>query len=126
MLAASLKEHPLHKLPPAGPRRFESSLRQALARPIAVGSALLSWQAARLVKAAEAGSGWEIELGRRSLAIQRATAAEAKEEDAYVASALAIAGLFSDARAAGARRSGLLDEWAADYRLLALVYAHVP
>ncbi len=126
MLAASLKEHPLHKLPPPGPRRFESSLRQALARPIAVGSALLSWQAARLVKAAEAGSGWEIELGRRSLAIQRATAAEAKEEDAYVASALAIAGLFSDARAAGARHSGLLDEWAADYRLLALVYAHVP
>lgn len=126
MLAVMMKEHPLHRLPPQGPRRFESTLRQSLARPIAVGAALLSWQAARLVKSADAGSGWEIELGRRSLAIQRATAAEAKDEDTYVASALAIAGLFFDARAAGARRSSLLHEWAADYRLLALVYAHVP
>lgn len=125
-LAASLQKTPLHKLPPGGPRRFESSLRQALGRPLAVSSAILSWQAARLVRAAEAGSGWEVELGRRSAAIQRATAAEAGPEDAYVATALAIAGLFPDARAAGARDSGLHDEWVAMYRLLALVYAHAP
>lgn len=126
LLAHSLKETPLHKLPPTGPRRFESALRQALARPLAVGSALLSWQAARLVKAAPAGKGWEIELGRRSAAIQRATAAEARDEDAYVATALSLAGVFAGARAAGARSSGLLDEWVAVYRLLALVYAHAP
>ena len=126
MLAQSLKETPLHKLPPAGGRRFESALRQALARPLAVGSALLSWQAARLVKAVETGKGWEIELGRRSAAIQRATATEAKEEDTYVATALAIAGVFAGARAAEARSSSLMDEWVAVYRLLALVYAHAP
>lgn len=125
MLALSIKEHPLHKLP-AAPRRFESALRQSLARPLAVGSALLSWQAARLVKAADTGSGWEVELGRRSAAVQRATSAEARDEDVYVATALALAGLFADARAAGTRQSSLLDEWVAVYRLLALVYAHVP
>jgi hypothetical protein len=125
-LAASLQRTPLHRLPAPGPRRFESALRQALARPLAVGAAILSWQAARLVRPADAGLGWEIELGRRNAAVQRATAADAGPEDAFVAAALAIAGAFAGARAAGAPASELEDEWIADYRLLALVYAHAP
>ena len=58
--------------------------------------------------------------------VQRGQAAEQGPEDAYVAAALAVAALFSAAREAKARDGGLVDEWVADYRLLALVYAHAP
>jgi len=125
-LAVSLQRHPLQRLPPPGPRRLEAVLRQALARPLAVGSALLSWQAASLRRVAETGAGWEIDLGRRNAFIQRALATEQGPEDAYLAAALALAALFSAAREARAPASGLLDEWVAGYRLLALVYAHAP
>lgn len=125
-LAASLQRHPLQRLPPPGPKRLESALRQALARPLAVGSALLSWQPASLRRVADTGAGWEIDLGRRNAFIQRALASEQGPEDAYLAAALALAALFSAAREARAPASGLVDEWVADYRLLALVYAHAP
>ena len=125
-LAASLQRHPLQRLPPPGPKRFEAVLRQALARPLAVGSALLSWQPASLRRIAETGAGWEIDLGRRNAFIQRAVASEQGPEDAYLAAALALAGLFWAAREARAPGCGLVDEWVADYRLLALVYAHAP
>jgi len=123
-LAASLQRHPLERLPPPGPRRLESTLRQVLARPVAVGGALLSWQVASLRRAAD--TGWDIELGKRNAFVQRGQAAEQGPEDAYVAAALAVAALFSAAREAKARDGGLVDEWIADYRLLALVYAHAP
>ncbi|MBA3544999.1 MAG: hypothetical protein H0T76_00800 [Nannocystis sp.] len=125
-LAASLQRHPLERLPPPGPRRLESVLRQALARPLAVGTALLSWQPASLRRVAETGAGWEIDLGRRNAFVQRGLAAEQGPEDAYLAAALAVAALFSAAREARAPVSSLLDEWVANYRLLALVYAHAP
>lgn len=123
-LAASLQRHPLQRLPPAGPRRLESLLRQALARPLGFGSAILSWQVATLARVADAG--WEIELGKRNGFVQRALAETPGPEDPAVAAALAIAALFSAARAGKARDAALVDEWVADYRLLALVYAHAP
>jgi hypothetical protein len=125
-LGVSLQRHPLQRLPPAGPRRLEAVLRQVLARPLAVGSALLSWQAASLRRAAETGAGWEIDLGRRNAFVQRAQAAEQGPEDSYLAAALAVAALFSAGRDMRAPVSALVDEWVADYRLLALVYAHAP
>jgi len=125
-LAVSLQRHPLTRLPPPGPKRLEAVLRQVLARPLAVGSALLSWQAASLRGLADTGAGWEIDLGRRNAFVQRALAAEQGPEDVYLAAALALAGLFSAARERRAPASALVDEWVADYRLLALVYAHAP
>jgi len=125
-LAVSLQRHPLQRLPPPGPRRLEALLRQVLTRPLTVGSALLSWQPASLRRAAETGAGWEIELGRRNAFVQRALAAEQSPEDVYLAAALAVAALFSGAREARAPVSSLVDEWVANYRLLALVYAHAP
>jgi hypothetical protein len=125
-LAASLQRHPLQRLPPPGPRRLEAVLRQVLARPLATGSALLSWQAASLRAVAETGAGWEIDLGRRNAFVQRALAAEQGPEDGYLAAALIVAALFSAARERRAPVSSLIDEWVADYRLLALVYAHAP
>lgn len=123
-LGVSLQRHPLQRLPPPGPRRLEAVLRQALARPLAVGNALLSWQAATLRRAAN--TGWEIDLGRRNALVQRALAAEQGPEDLYLAAAVAVAALFSGGREMGAPACDLVDEWVADYRLLALVYAHAP
>jgi len=125
-LSASLQRHPLERLPQPGPRRFESLLRQALARPLAVGSAVLSWQVASLETAAGAATGWNITLGRRNEFVQRAVMEAPGPEDAEVAAALAISGLFGAARKTHGRDSGVADEWVADYRLLALVYAHAP
>ena len=125
-LSASLQRHPLERLPQPGPRRFESLLRQALARPLAVGSAVLSWQVASLETAAGAATGWNITLGRRNEFVQRAVMEAPGPEDAEVATALAISGLFGAARKTHGRDSGVADEWVADYRLLALVYAHAP
>ena len=125
-LSASLQRHPLQRLPPPGPKRFESLLRQALARPLAVGSAVLSWQVASLEAAAGAATGWNITLGRRSEFVQRAVMDPPGPEDAEVATALAISALFTAARKTHGRDSGVMDEWVADYRLLALVYAHAP
>lgn len=123
-LGASLQRHPLERLPPPGPRRLEALLRQALARPLGFGSAILSWQVATLVRVADVG--WEVELGKRNGFVQRALAEQPGAEDPEVAAALAIAALFAGARAGTARDAGLVDEWVADYRLLALVYAHAP
>ena len=123
-LGVSLQRHPLERLPPPGPRRLESFLRQALARPLGFGSAILSWQVATLARVADVG--WEVELGKRNGFVQRALAEQPGAEDPAVAAALAVAALFSAARAGSARESGLVDEWVADYRLLALVYAHAP
>lgn len=123
-LAVSLQRHPLQRLSPPGPRRLESLLRQALARPLGFGSAILSWQVATLARVADAG--WEVELGKRNGFVQRALAESPGAEDPAVAAALAIAALYSAARAGKARDAGLVDEWVADYRLLALVYAHAP
>ena len=125
-LAASLQRHPLQRLPPAGPKRFESLLKQALARPLAVGTAMLSWQVASLERAADAATGWSVSLGKRNEFVQRALAEAPGPEDAEVATALAICALFSAARKTHGRDSAVIDEWVADYRLLALVYAHAP
>lgn len=123
MLSATLKKQPLRRIG-AGPRRFEGLLRQALARPIAVDGALLSWQAARLANVE--GRAWSIELGRRNAEIQQALAEEATTDALFAAAALAVAQLFVEARARGATGSGLPEELVAGYRLLALLYAHVP
>ena len=120
----SLQRHPLERLPPPGPRRLEALLRQALARPLGFGSAILSWQVATLARVADLG--WEVELGKRNGFVQRALAEQPGAEDPAVAAGLAIAALFAAARASGAREAGLVEEWVADYRLLALVYAHAP
>ncbi|HEY0134591.1 MAG TPA: hypothetical protein VGB85_10935, partial [Nannocystis sp.] len=125
-LAASLQRHPLQRLPPPGPQRFESMLRQALARPLAIGTAMLSWQVASLERAADAAVGWSLVLGKRNEHVQRALAEAPGPEDAEVATALAIAALFSAARKTHGRDSAVVDEWIAEYRLLALVYAHAP
>ena len=79
-----------------------------------------------LALARVADVGWEIELGKRNGFVQRALAEQPGAEDPAVAAALAIAALFAGARAGTARDAGLVDEWVADYRLLALVYAHAP
>lgn len=123
-LGVSLQRHPLERLPPPGPRRLEALLRQALARPLGFGSAILSWQVATLARVADLG--WEVELGKRNGFVQRALAEQPGAEDPAVAAGLAIAALFAAARASGAREAGLVEEWVADYRLLALVYAHAP
>ena len=123
-LGVSLQRQPLERLPPPGPRRFESLLRQALARPLGFGSAILSWQVATLARVAD--TGWEVEIGKRNGFVQRALAEQPGAEDPAVAAALAVAALFSAARAGAGRDAGLVDEWVADYRLLALVYAHAP
>ncbi len=125
-LSASLQRHPLERLPPPGPKRFEALLRQTLARPVGIGTAMLSWQVASLGRAADAGAGWEIVLGKRSEILQRALAETPGAEDDSVATAVAVAMLFSAARATRGRDSSVMDEWVADYRLLALVYAHAP
>jgi hypothetical protein len=125
-LAASLQRHPLQRLPPPGPRRFDSLLRQALARPLAIGTAVLSWQVASLERVADAAAGWSVVLGKRNEQVQRALAEAPGPEDAEVATALAISALFSAARRTHGRDSAVIDEWVADYRLLALVYAHAP
>jgi hypothetical protein len=123
MLSVTLKRHPLRRIV-AGPRRFEGLLRQALARPMSVDGALLSWQPARLF--AVEGRAWSIELGRRNAEIQQALADEAPVGALFAAAALVLADLFAEARTQGAADSGLSDELVAQYRLLALLYAHVP
>lgn len=123
MLSATLKRQPLRRIG-GGPRRFEAILRQALARPIALGGALLSWRAARLAEVE--GRAWSIELGRRDAEIQAALAEETPMGPLFAAAALVIAELFAAARGRGAEASGLADELVAQYRLLALLYAHVP
>jgi hypothetical protein len=121
MCAASLGKHPLRRLP-AGSRRFEGVLRQALARPLAFEAAVLSWTAARL--AAADGKAWSVELGRRNAEIQRALAPDAGLGELFAVGALAIAQLLADARER--KNAGLPEELVAQYRLLALLYAHVP
>ncbi|MDC0718195.1 hypothetical protein [Nannocystis bainbridge] len=123
MCAQSLKQHPLRRLP-AGPRGFEGLLKQALVRPVAVEGAILSWQAARLGNVE--GRAWSVELGRRNAEIQRALAEEASHDALFAAASLALAQLFAEARARGLPGSGLPEELVAGYRVLALLYAHVP
>ncbi|MCY1061288.1 hypothetical protein [Nannocystis sp. SCPEA4] len=123
MCAASLKQHPLRRLAP-GPRRLEGLLRQALTRPLAVEGAILSWQAARLGNVE--GRAWSIELGRRNAEIQRALADDASNDALFAAAALALAQVFAEARQRGLQGAGLPDELVAGYRVLALLYAHVP
>ncbi len=123
LCAASLARHPPRRLL-SGPRRFEGLLRQVLARPLVVGSALLSWQVARLIDAD--GRGWSIELGRRSDEVQRILADDAPLGELFAVAALALGELFPAARARGLTGAALPDELVASYRLLALLYAHVP
>ncbi|WAS94424.1 hypothetical protein [Nannocystis punicea] len=123
MCAQSLKRHPLRRLAP-GPRRFEELLRQALVRPVAIEGAFLSWQAARLGNVE--GRAWSIELGRRNAEVQAALADDAPHDALFAAAALALAQLFAEARARGVPASGLPEELVAGYRVLALLYAHVP
>jgi len=123
MCAQSLKQQPLRRLAP-GPRRFEALLRQALTRPLALEGALLSWQAARLGNAE--GRAWSIELGRRNAEIQRALADDAPNDALFAAAALALAQVFAEARQRRLQAAGLPDELVAGYRVLALLYAHVP
>lgn len=121
MCAESLSKHPLRRLP-TGPRRLEGVLRQALVRPLAFEAAVLSWTAAKI--AAADGRAWSVEFGRRNPEIQRALAADATLAELFATGALVIAQLFADAR--GNKGAGLSEELVAQYRLLALLYAHVP
>jgi hypothetical protein len=121
MCAESLAKHPLRRLP-TGPRRFEGVLRQALVRPLAFEAAVLSWTAAKI--AAADGKAWSVEFGRRNPEIQRALAADAALGELFATGALVVAQLFADAR--GNKGAGLSEELVAQYRLLALLYAHVP
>lgn len=123
LCAASLAKHPLRRIA-SGPKQLESLLRQALARPITVDTAMLSWKEGR-ISAAE-GRGWSIELGRRSAWVQRALADDAPLGELFASAALVLASLFADARAQGLAGATLAEELVADYRLLALLYAHVP
>ncbi|MCY1010612.1 hypothetical protein OV079_34615 [Nannocystis pusilla] len=91
---------------------------------MAIEGAFLSWQAARLGNAE--GRAWSIELGRRNAEIQQALAEDAKLDALFAAAGLALAQLFAEARARGLPGSGLPEELVAGYRVLALLYAHVP
>ncbi|MFY0536573.1 hypothetical protein [Nannocystis pusilla] len=91
---------------------------------MAIEGAILSWQAARLGNAE--GRAWSIELGRRNTEIQQALAEDAKLDALFAAAGLALAQLFAEARARGLPESGLPEELVAGYRVLALLYAHVP
>ena len=66
------------------------------------------------------------ELGRRSAYVQRALADEAPLGELFASGALVLASLFADARAQRLPASDLGEELVAEYRLLALLYAHVP
>lgn len=123
LCAQSMTKHPPRRLL-GGPRRFEGLLRQALVRPVAVETALLSWTAGSLREVD--GKGWTIELGRRNAEVQRGLASEAADVELFAPAALVVAQVFAEARARKAAGAEPVEELVAGYRLLALLYAHLP
>ncbi|MCA9638946.1 MAG: hypothetical protein KC420_23120, partial [Myxococcales bacterium] len=123
-LAASLSGQALRRLLGGGGERLTLALRQALARPVVLETAFLSWRPARIVEGPETKGRWVLELGKRSATIQAALDRQANLAATFDAAALILATIMIEGRAQGIAGCEPVAEEVAVYRLLALVFAH--